>query len=94
MTIVLGLSFPAASALLADDARHAGTESGSLVAVNTVGAIVGSVIIPFVLIPALGSPLVVALLALVNAVARASPSRCASGRPAGRSIAHRASWSP
>ena len=68
VTIVLGLSFPAASALLSDDARHAGSESGSLVAVNTVGAIAGSVIIPFLLIPALGSPLVVALLALVNAV--------------------------
>jgi spermidine synthase len=67
VTVVLGLSFPAASALLSDDARHAGSESGSLVAVNTVGAIAGSVIIPFLLIPALGSPLVVALLALVNA---------------------------
>ena len=68
VTIVLGSSFPAASALLADDARHAGAESGSLVAVNTVGAIAGSVIIPFLLIPTLGSPLVVALLALVNAL--------------------------
>jgi spermidine synthase len=67
VTIVLGLSFPAASALLADDARHAGAESGSLVAVNTVGAIAASVLIPFVLIPAFGSPVVVALLALVNA---------------------------
>jgi predicted membrane-bound spermidine synthase len=67
VTIVLGLSFPAASALLADDARHAGSESGSLIAVNTVGAIVGSVIIPFLLIPAFGSPTVVAMLALVNA---------------------------
>jgi spermidine synthase len=67
VTVVLGLSFPAASALLADDARHAGAESGSLVAVNTVGAIAASVLIPFVLIPAFGSPVVVALLALVNA---------------------------
>ncbi len=68
VTVVLGLSFPAASALLADDARHAGSESGSLIAVNTVGAIVASVLIPFVLIPALGSPMVMALLALVNAL--------------------------
>jgi spermidine synthase len=67
VTIVLGLSFPAASALLADDAQHAGAESGSLVAVNTIGAIAASVIIPFVLIPILGSPVVVALLAVVNA---------------------------
>ena len=34
VTIVLGLSFPAASALLSDDAEHAGSESGSLVAVE------------------------------------------------------------
>jgi spermidine synthase len=68
VTIVLGLSFPAASALLSDDPNHAGSESGSLVAVNTVGAIAASVLIPFVLIPALGSPFVVALLAVVNAV--------------------------
>ena len=67
VTIVLGVSFPAASALLADDARHAGSESGSLIAVNTVGAIVGSVVIPFLLIPTLGSPVVMVLLALVNA---------------------------
>ncbi|MEA2652904.1 MAG: spermidine synthase [Chloroflexota bacterium] len=67
VTIVLGLSFPAAAALLADDTRHAGSESGSLIAVNTVGAIAGSVAIPFFLIPALGSPAVVALLAFVNA---------------------------
>jgi spermidine synthase len=68
VTVVMGLSFPAASALLADDARHAGRESGSLIAVNTVGAISASIIIPFVLIPLLGSPVVVVLLALVNAL--------------------------
>ena len=67
VTVVMGLSFPAASALLADDAQHAGAESGTLVAVNTVGAIAASVIIPFLLIPALGSPVVVAVLAVVNA---------------------------
>ena len=67
VTIVLGVTFPAASALLADEAQHAGTESGSLIAVNTVGAIAGSVLIPFLLIPTLGAPVVVAALALVNA---------------------------
>jgi spermidine synthase len=68
VTIVLGVSFPAASTLLADDERQAGRESGSLVAINTVGAIAGSVVIPFLLIPVFGSPLVMAMLALVNAV--------------------------
>ncbi len=51
MTIVLGIAFPASSALLADDAAHAGQGSGSLLAVNTVGAIVGSLVVPFFLIP-------------------------------------------
>ena len=90
VTIVLGMSFPAASALLADDARHAGSESGSLLAVNTVGAIAASVLIPFLLIPILGSPLVVVLLALLNA-AWASPWPCTSGRWRGSSP--RSAWS-
>ena len=67
VTVVLGLSFPTASALLSDDARRAGRASGSLLAVNTIGAIAGSVLVPFILIPVLGSPVVVAALALGNA---------------------------
>ena len=67
VTIVLGLTFPAASVLLADEAQRAGAESGSLIAVNTVGAIAGSVLIPFLLVPTMGAPVVVAALALVNA---------------------------
>jgi spermidine synthase len=65
-TIVLGLSFPAASALLPVDRDRTGRTSGTFLAVNTVGAIIGSVLVPFVLIPALGSPRAAALLALVN----------------------------
>ena len=63
VTVMLGIAFPASSALLPDDAEHAGSGSGSLLAANTVGAIVGSLVIPFVLIPLLGSPLLVAGLA-------------------------------
>src|SRR6478672_109926 len=47
VTIALGVAFPASSALLADDAGHAGEESGGLLATNTVGAILGSLIVPF-----------------------------------------------
>jgi len=65
-TIVLGLSFPAASALLSLDRDRTGRTAGTFLAVNTVGAITGSVLVPFVLIPALGSPRATALLALVN----------------------------
>jgi spermidine synthase len=66
VTIVLGIAFPAASALLRDEASEAGTESGSLLAVNTSGAILGSLLIPFVLMPTVGSPVVIVILAAVN----------------------------
>lgn len=67
VTIVLGVAFPTAAALLRDEAAVAGRESGALLGVNTTGAIVGSLLIPFVLMPAIGSPLIIALLALANA---------------------------
>jgi spermidine synthase len=66
VTIVLGLAFPTASALLRDERSEAGTESGSLLAVNTAGSILGSLLIPFVLMPTIGSPLVIVLLAATN----------------------------
>jgi spermidine synthase len=67
VTIVLGIAFPTASALLRDDASEAGTESGSLLALNTLGAILGSLVVPFFLMPAIGSPAIVVLLAATNA---------------------------
>jgi spermidine synthase len=66
VTMMLGIAFPASSALLPDEAAHAGAGSGALLGVNTIGAIFGSLAIPFFLIPTLGSPLVVALLAAIN----------------------------
>ncbi len=82
-TIVLGLTFPAASAMLADDPTRAGRSTGTFLAVNTLGSIAGSLLVPFLLIPLVGSPKAAALLALVNvavgaAIALGSPS--ASGR--------------
>ncbi len=82
-TIVLGLTFPAASTMLADDPTRAGRSTGTFLAVNTLGAIAGSLLVPFLLIPLVGSPKAAALLALVNvavgaAIALGSPS--ASGR--------------
>jgi spermidine synthase len=67
VTILLGIAFPTASALLRDDAGEAGSESGSLLASNTVGAILGSLLVPFVLMPTIGSPAVIVLLAAINA---------------------------
>jgi spermidine synthase len=67
VTIVLGIAFPTASELLPDERRTAGSESGLLLGVNTTGAILGSLVIPFVLMPTIGSPAIVVLLALTNA---------------------------
>ncbi len=67
VTIVLGIAFPTASALLRDEASEAGSESGSLLASNTAGAILGSLLVPFILMPTIGSPWIVVLLAAVNA---------------------------
>jgi len=65
-TYVMGLSFPASSSLLADDPSRIATYAGRLLAVNTAGAIVGTFAVPFFLIPAIGSPAGVAVLALLN----------------------------
>jgi spermidine synthase len=82
-TVVLGLTFPAASAMLADDPSTSGRSTGTFLAVNTVGSIAGSFLVPFLLIPWLGSPHAAALLAILNvgvgaAIAIVSPS--ASGK--------------
>ena len=82
-TIVLGLTFPAASAMLADDPTRAGRSTGTFLAVNTLGSIAGAFLVPFLLIPVLGSPHATALLALVNVAvgaAIAPGSSSASGR--------------
>jgi spermidine synthase len=66
-TIILGIAFPTASALLRDEARESGRESGSLLASNTTGAILGSLLVPFILMPTIGSPAIIVLLAVTNA---------------------------
>ena len=66
VTIVLGFAFPTASELLRDEQAHAGSASGLLLAANTTGAILGSLVIPFVLMPTIGSPTIIVLLALAN----------------------------
>jgi len=66
-TFCMGFAFPAASMLLRGDRDRAGAESGTLIAVNTGGAILASLAIPFVLMPLVGSPSIIILLALTNA---------------------------
>jgi spermidine synthase len=65
-TFVMGLTFPAASALVADPDGHVGTNSGLLLSANTLGAITGTFLVPFVVIPLVGSPVAVGLIALLN----------------------------
>jgi spermidine synthase len=66
-TFVMGLTFPAASALVADPDGHVGSNAGLLLSANTLGAISGTFLIPFVVIPLVGSPVAVGLIALINA---------------------------
>lgn len=84
-TIMMGLTFPAASALVAGPDGRVATRSGLLLAVNTAGAICGTFLVPFVVIPAVSSPVTLGLIALVNAgvgVVIALVARESSGRPA------------
>jgi spermidine synthase len=84
-TFVMGLSFPASSALMADDPSRMATFAGRLLAANTTGAIVGTFVIPFLIIPIVGSPAAVALVALVNVgMALALVAAAREGRPAHR----------
>ena len=66
VTVVMGFAFPTASELLRDERGSAGSESGLLLGVNTTGAILGSLVIPFVLMPTIGSPAIIVVLALTN----------------------------
>jgi spermidine synthase len=67
-TIAMGVTFPATAALLGDESGTEGEASGTLVAVNTGGALVATFLISFFVIPLIGSPTTMALLALVNVI--------------------------
>jgi spermidine synthase len=68
VTIAMGIAFPTSSELLGDERARAGSASGWLLAANTVGAILGSLLIPFVLMPAIGSPAIIVGLVMANSV--------------------------
>ena len=65
-TIIMGLTFPATAALLGDETGREGSDSGALLAVNTTGAIVATFVLPFFVIPLIGSPATLAALAVTN----------------------------
>ncbi len=66
-TFVMGLTFPAASALVADPDGHVGSNAGLLLSANTLGAISGTFLIPFFVVPLVGSPVALGLIAILNA---------------------------
>lgn len=67
-TFAMGFSFPAASSLIKGEDSEVGGKAGLLVAANTIGAILATFVIPFVLIASFGSPHVLAFVIVVNAV--------------------------
>jgi len=84
-TIVMGLSFPASAALVAGRRGKVATSAGQLLAANTLGAIVGTFVVPFFVVPAIGSPDAIGVIALVNValglvLAHAAPIRSNVGR--------------
>ncbi|MFN8178407.1 MAG: fused MFS/spermidine synthase [bacterium] len=66
-TLLLGMTFPLVSQLYARDLPQLGRRIGSIVAVNTAGAVVGSFAAGFLLIPWLGTQGTIVLLAVANA---------------------------
>ena len=64
----MGLSFPTSAALVAGREGKVATSAGLLLAANTLGAIVGTFVVPFFVIPAIGSPDAIGVIALINVV--------------------------
>ena len=67
-TLVMGIVFPMSSMLVADSDERVGASAGLLLGANTLGAICGTFVVPFFLMPILTSPRAVVLLAAVNAL--------------------------
>jgi spermidine synthase len=67
-TLIMGVVFPMSSMLVADSDERVGTSAGMLLGANTLGAICGTFVVPFVLMPTLTSGRSVVLIAAVNAL--------------------------
>jgi spermidine synthase len=65
-TLLLGTALPLAARIYTERPERAGTRLGATVAANTLGAVIGSVVAGFVIVPALGIQNGVLLLALAN----------------------------
>ncbi len=67
-TLIMGIVFPMSSMLVADSDDRIGTSAGMLLGANTFGAICGTFVVPFFLMPALTSVRSVVLIAAINAL--------------------------
>ena len=65
-TLAIGLALPLASRLVGTSDRHVGRDAGILLATNTLGVMCATILVPFVVVPAIGSPTSLLLLAWVN----------------------------
>jgi spermidine synthase len=65
-TLAMGVTLPLASSLVGSSEGRIGRDAGLLLGANTIGTIGGTFVVPFVLIPWIGSGRSVVLLALVN----------------------------
>lgn len=70
-TLFLGMVLPCAVGIASRDVKHAGANLGRLYAYNTLGAIAGSAVTGFWLIPALGAQQTLALAIAVNVLVAA-----------------------
>lgn len=67
-TVIMGFALPLAAGLLGRDDRRIGGDAGLLLAVNTLGVIVGTFVVPMGLVPLIGSVHSVLLLGAANAL--------------------------
>jgi spermidine synthase len=66
-TLVIGLALPLASCLVGTGDERVGRDVGLLLGANTAGVIIGTSVVPFLLVPLLGSQRSIVALSLANA---------------------------
>ncbi|MFH1279134.1 MAG: fused MFS/spermidine synthase [Candidatus Eisenbacteria bacterium] len=86
-TFLMGVSFPLVSAMYARAGRGYGSTVGNVYAANTAGAILGSLLAGFLLLPLLGQSESIAFVALLNVVLGGVLLSLAAPRGRGRSLA-------
>ncbi|MGH7389092.1 MAG: fused MFS/spermidine synthase [Candidatus Rokuibacteriota bacterium] len=78
-TLLIGASFPCAVNLMVRRVDRVGLDVGRLYSVNTLGAILGTVVAGFVLMPAIGAQATVKIAVVLNAVTGIVVALAASG---------------